>query len=78
MRSWRKVRGQGKGDEKVKVYELMSILSQVEAGKEVKAFVCLSPTELIQHGNRIDDDCFYLPIVINDVDPEDGNITLKI
>lgn len=62
----------------MKVYELMSILAGVEAGKEVKAFVCRSPTELIQHGNRIDDDCFYLSIVINDVDPEDGQINLNI
>lgn len=62
----------------MKVYELMSILSGVEAGKEVKAFVCMSPTELIQYGDRIDDDCFCLPIAINDVDPDDGQINLNI
>lgn len=62
----------------MKVYELMSLLSSAEAGTEVTAAVCLSPTELIQHGNRIDDDCFYLPKVINDVDPEDGQINLNI
>lgn len=62
----------------MKVYELMSLLSQAEAGTEVKAVVYLSPTELIQHGDRIDDDCFCLPIVINDVDPEDGQINLNI
>ena len=62
----------------MKVYELMSILAGVEAGKEVKAFVCLSPTELIQHGNRIDDDCFCLPLEIEEIDPDEGNITLKI
>ena len=62
----------------MKVYELMSLLSQAEAGTEVTAVVCLSPTELIQHGNRIDDECFCLPTVINDVDPEDGQINLNI
>lgn len=60
----------------MKVYELMSVLSQAEAGKEVTAVMCLSPTELIQHGDRIDDDCFCLPLVV-DIDPEEGNITLK-
>lgn len=61
----------------MKVYELMSLLSQAEAGKEVTAVVCLSPTELIQHGDRIDDDCFCLPLVVEDIDPEEGNITLR-
>lgn len=61
----------------MKVYELMSILSGSEAGKEVKAVMCLSPTELIQHGDRIDNDCFCLPLEIEDADPEEGNITLK-
>ena len=61
----------------MKVYELMSLLSQAEAGKEVTAAVCLSPTELIQHGDRIDDDCFCLLLEIEDADPEEGNITLK-
>lgn len=60
----------------MKVYELMSILSGSEAGKEVTAVVYLSPTELIQHGDRIDDDCFCLTLVV-DIDPEEGNITLK-
>lgn len=72
------MRGQGKGDEKVKVYELMSILSQAEAGTEVTAVVCLSPTELIQHGSRIgDDDCFCLPLEIEEIDSDEGNIILK-
>ena len=62
----------------MKVYELMSILSSAEAGKEVTAVVCLSPTELIQHGDRIDDDCFCLTLKIEGIDPDDGNITLKI
>lgn len=60
----------------MKVYELMSLLSQSEAGTEVTAVVCLSPTELIQHGDRIDDDCFCLSFVV-DIDPDEGNITLK-
>lgn len=60
----------------MKVYELMSILSGSEAGKEVTAVVYLSPTELIQHGDRIDDDCFCLTLVV-DIDPDEGNITLK-
>lgn len=62
----------------MKVYELMSILSGSEAGKEVTAVVYLSPTELIQHGDRIDDDCFCLTLEIEEADPDDGNITLKI
>lgn len=62
----------------MKVYELMSILSSAEAGKEVTAVMCLSPTELIQRGDRIDDDCFCLMLDIEDVDPDEGNITLKI
>lgn len=62
----------------MKVYELMSVLAGVEAGKEVMAAVCLSPTELIQHGSRIgDDDCFCLPLEIEEIDPDEGNITLK-
>lgn len=60
----------------MKVYEVMSLLSQAEAGKEVTAVMCLSPTELIQHGDRIDNDRFCLPLVV-DVDPDEGNITLK-
>ena len=61
----------------MKIYELMSLLSQAEAGTEVTASVCLSPTELIQHGDRIDDDCFCLTLKIEEIDPEEGNITLK-
>lgn len=62
----------------MKVYELMSVLSQAEAGTEVTAVVCLSPTELIQHGCRIGgDDCFCLTLEIEEIDPEEGNITLK-
>lgn len=64
----------------MKVYELMSILSSVEAGKEVTAVMCLSPTELIQHGDRIDridNDFFCLTLEIEEIDPEEGNITLK-
>lgn len=61
----------------MKVYELMSLLSQAEAGTEVTAVVCLSPTELIQHGDRIDNDCFCLTLVVENVDPDEGNITLK-
>ncbi len=63
----------------MKVYELMSLLSQAEAGTEVTAVVCLSPTELIQHGCRIGDgDCFCLTFEIEEADPDEGNITLKI
>ena len=62
----------------MKVYELMSLLSQVEAGTEVTAVVYLSPAELIQHGDRIDNDCFCLTLEIEDADPDEGNITLKI
>ena len=62
----------------MKVYELMSVLSQAEAGKEVTAAVCLSPTELIQHGDRIDNDCFCLTLVVEDVDPDGGQINLNI
>lgn len=60
----------------MKVYEVMSLLSQAEAGKEVAAVMCLSLTELIQHGDRIDNDCFCLTLVV-DIDPDEGNITLK-
>lgn len=62
----------------MKVYELMSLLSQAEAGTEVTAAVCLSPTELIQHGDRIDDDCFCLTLKIEEIDPEEGQINLNI
>lgn len=61
----------------MKVYELMSLLSQAKAGMEVTAVMCLSPTELTQHGSRIDDNCFCLTLEIEDIDPEEGNITLK-
>lgn len=61
----------------MKVYELMSLLSQAEAGTEVTAVVYLSPTELIQHGDRIDNDYFCLTLEIEDIDPDEGNITLK-
>lgn len=71
------MRGQGKEGEKMKIYELMNQLSSAEAGTEVTAVVCLSPTELIQHGDRIDDDCFCLTLKIEGIDPEEGNITLK-
>lgn len=61
----------------MKVYELMSLLSQAEAGTEVTAVVYLSPAGLIQHGSRIDDDCFCLTLMVEEIDPEEGNITLK-
>lgn len=61
----------------MKVYELMSLLSQAEAGTEVTAAVCLSPADLIQHGDRIDNDFFCLTLVVEDVDSDEGNITLK-
>lgn len=72
------MRGQGKEGEKMKIYELMNQLSSAEAGTEVTAVVCLSPTELIQRGDRIDNDCFCLTLVVEDVDPDEGNINLKI
>lgn len=63
----------------MKVYELMSLLSQAEAGTEVTAAVCLRPTELIQYGCQIGDgDCFCLTLEIEEADPDEGNITLKI
>lgn len=62
----------------MKIYELMNQLSSAEAGTEVTAVVCLSPTELIQRGDRIDNDCFCLTLVVEDVDPDEGNINLKI
>lgn len=64
----------------MKVYELMSLLSQAEAGTEVTAVVYLSPTELIQHSDRIDridNDFFCLTLMVEEIDPEEGNITLK-
>lgn len=61
----------------MKVYELMSLLSQAKAGMEVTAVMYLSPTELIQHGDRIDNDFFCLTLEIEEIDPEEGNITLK-
>lgn len=64
----------------MKVYELMSLLSQAEAGTEVTAVVYLSPTKLIQHSDRIDridNDFFCLTLEIEEIDPEEGNITLK-
>lgn len=62
----------------MKVYELMSILSQAEAGTEVTAAVCLSPADLIQHGDRIDNDFFCLTLMVEEIDTDEGNITLKI
>lgn len=62
----------------MKVYELMSLLSRAEAGTEATAVVYLSPTELIQHGDQIDNDCFCLILEIEEADPDEGNITLKI
>lgn len=64
----------------MKVYELMNLLSSAEAGTEVTAVVYLSQTELIQiqRGDRIDNDCFCLTLVVEDVDPDEGNINLKI
>lgn len=59
----------------MKVYELMNQLSQAEAGTEVRAAVCLTPTELIQHGDRIDDDCFCLTLEIEELTPM-GEISL--
>lgn len=61
----------------MKVYELMSLLSQAEAGTEVTAVMCLSPTELIQRGGRIDNDCFCLTLEIEDVNSDEGQINLK-
>lgn len=62
----------------MKVYELMNQLSSAEAGAEVTAAVCLSPTELIQRGDRIDDDCFCLTLVVEDIDYDVGQINLNI
>lgn len=62
----------------MKVYELMNLLSSAEAGTEVTAVVYLSPTELIQRGDQIDNDCFCLILEIEDVDPGEGQINLNI
>ena len=61
----------------MKIYELLNQLSSAEAGTEVTAVVCLSPTDLIQRGDRIDNDFFCLTLEIEEIDPEEGNITLK-
>ncbi len=61
----------------MKVYELMSILSQAEAGTEVTAVVRLSPADLIQHGDRINNDFFYLTLEIEEADPGSGQINLN-
>ena len=61
----------------MKVYELMHLLSQSDAGTEVKISACLTVPELTA-GARIADDLFYLNLKIDEFDPDDGCITTYI
>lgn len=57
----------------MKVYELMSLLEEAEAGKEVTVAVCLTLQELMS-GRQTDKDCFCLTMGVDDFDPEEGTI----
>lgn len=61
----------------MKVYELMSFLEKLPAGKEVKVSICLTPDELVD-GQFIGDGCYMLDLDIDDVDPEVGSISTTI
>lgn len=54
----------------MKVYELMHLLSQSDAGKEVKIYAYLTVLDLT-HGKQVND---KLLLEINDFDPDDGCI----
>jgi len=61
----------------MKVYELMHLLSQSDAGTEVRISACLTVPELTS-GARIDDDSYCLNLKIDDCDPDDGCISTYI
>lgn len=61
----------------MKVYELMSLLGKAEANKEVALCTCLTLQELMS-GQKIDTDCFCLTMGVDDFDPEEGTIGIKL
>lgn len=61
----------------MKVYELMSLLGKAEADKDVSICVCLTLQELMS-GQKIDTDCFCLTIGVDDFNPEEGTIEIKL
>lgn len=61
----------------MKIYELMHLLSQAEAGTEVRISACLTVPELT-NGVSVDDKSFCLTLKIDDFDPTDGCISTYI
>ena len=59
----------------MKVFELMSELSEEEAGKDVEVSVCLSPSELM-HGEQIDEDTYCLSLKLSKVIYDSENTIL--
>ena len=57
----------------MKVYELMSLLGQTRADKDVRIGVCLTICELTS-GEQIGKDRFCLNLDVGDFDAEFGNI----
>lgn len=61
----------------MKVYELMSELSKVNAGEEININICLTQSEL-QHGEQIDDGLYTLNLEIGDIDLIDATISTRL
>lgn len=61
----------------MKVYELMSLLGKAEANKEVRVCTCLTLQELMSE-QRIDTNCFCLTMDVDDFNPEDSIIEIKL
>ena len=61
----------------MRVYELLSLLSEAKAGDKIKVSICLSTRELMD-GDQIDKDLYCLTLDVENFDAETGEITTCI
>lgn len=61
----------------MQAYELMSLLSRVKAGTDIRVSINLSPEELLR-GEKMDEDIYCLNLDISSVDTEWGSILTRI
>lgn len=61
----------------MQAYELMSLLSEAEAGQDMRVLISLSLQELMS-GEKMDGDTYCLSLNISEVDTEWGIISVKI
>ena len=61
----------------MQAYELMSLLSEAQAGQDIKVLINLSLEELMS-GARMNGDTYSLSLDISEVDTEWGSISVRI